>query len=305
MVLGALTLMLIALMVFITLAISVRIHERQDLQTAADAAAFSQAVATARAFNAVSAENRVLVAQMSSVAAAQSMLSWIAFYHGVLNQARDALGGAGGLNRQPACGAFGPAVDNIMAEDTRLIRLFEEKPSRCNYDGRDGLDALSAEYVRTDLYETALIIADNQRELYGDMVAELPNISTRIARAAATSDPFASTNQEFEVESRHRVTDCERDGCGSVRGVVVAQQQKPFDMVRATMATRGQDPFVSSRPRKLAHQGVERGGLHRSANRGGDWPRLAAQGQGHRLRHLVLRRRRPTGRDRPRRVRRL
>ncbi|MBK7865411.1 MAG: Tad domain-containing protein [Archangiaceae bacterium] len=235
--LGALTLVLIALMVFITIAISVRIHERQELQTTADAAAYSTAVATARAFNAVSAENRVLIAQMASIAAAQSTLSWVVFYHGALNQARDALAE---IASQSACGGtFGAARANIMAEDTRLIQLFER--SDCGYWGFSGYDALSAEYVRSDLYETALDVADNQRQLYDDMVAQLPGIPDRVALAASASDPFAASGEEFRVASNHLVTRRER------RAALVREQQQPIDMVRATMATRGQDPFISSR----------------------------------------------------------
>ncbi|MBL8957966.1 MAG: hypothetical protein JNK82_44735 [Myxococcaceae bacterium] len=238
MVLGALTMLVIALGVFLTLAISVRIHERQELQIAADAAAYSQAVATARAFNSVSAENRVLVAQLASIAAAQSILSWVGFYHGTLNQARDALWD---IQRQSACGGtmFNDAVARIMAEDRRLIEIWE-KPG-CGYGGRMGYDNLSAEYIRTDLYETALDIADNQRQLYRDMTQQLPQIADEIALQASASDPFAATGEEFRVHAGSRVTRRER------QSAVEELQRRPIDMLRATMATRGQDPFVSSR----------------------------------------------------------
>jgi len=238
-VLGALTMLLIAIGVFMTLAISVRIHERQELQTAADAAAYSQAVATARAFNAVSAENRVLVAQLASIAAAQSILSWVGYYHGTLNQARDALFDI--RSQGSACGGsmFDSAIDAIMAEDRRLIEVWE-KPG-CGYGGQLGYDNLSAEYIRTDLYETALDVADNQRQLYRDMTAQLPDIAERVAVQASVSDPFAATGEEFRVHARSNVTRRER------RDAVEEKQTRPIDMVRATMATRGQDPFVSSR----------------------------------------------------------
>lgn len=246
--LAGLTMLLIAVMVFLTIAIGVRIHERQELQTAADGAAYSQAVATARAFNAVSAENRVLIAQLSSIAAAQSMLSWVGFYHGTLNQARDALWDM--VAQRAACDAdtLNAAVDAIKAEDRRLIEIFE-KPG-CGYGGRLGYDNLSAEYIRTDLYQTALDVADNQRQLYHDMIEQLPAIAEQVALEASASDPFAASGEEFRVAPLHRVTGEER------RFAVEEKQKKPIDMVRAVMATRGQDPFVSARADNLRTAGV-------------------------------------------------
>ncbi|NVJ02343.1 pilus assembly protein [Myxococcus sp. AM009] len=74
-VLFALTLLLLTLMVLMTLGFGMRAKERVEIQMAADAAAYSQAVATARAFNAIAVMNRAQVAHMVAMAGTQSLIS--------------------------------------------------------------------------------------------------------------------------------------------------------------------------------------------------------------------------------------
>lgn len=76
----ALTLLLLCCMVLITLGTAVRTKESTELQMAADAAAYSQAVAVARTFNAISVMNRAQIAAMVAVAGTQAQIS----YSGVL-----------------------------------------------------------------------------------------------------------------------------------------------------------------------------------------------------------------------------
>lgn len=251
-VLFALSLLLLTLMVVMTIGIGVRVHERQEQQIVADAAAYSQAVLTARTFNSIAATNRVLVAQMASVAAAQSLLSWTVFYHGVLNQARDVLTAMEG---NAACGGparWGDAKTKIVAEDHRLITLFEPHGS---VEGVEGQDVISADYIRRDLYHTAILISDYQKLLYRYTHDELvrPNgktVAQRFAEEARKGSPWASSNQELYATGGRRgqvVTARElrqvvaRTAGGSVR------QTWPLAMVQVTMATRGVENFTSSR----------------------------------------------------------
>lgn len=74
-VLFALTLLLLTLMVLLTLGFGMRAKERVEIQMAADAAAYSQAVATARTFNAISVMNRAQVAHMVAMAGTQALIS--------------------------------------------------------------------------------------------------------------------------------------------------------------------------------------------------------------------------------------
>ncbi|RYZ39504.1 MAG: pilus assembly protein, partial [Myxococcaceae bacterium] len=75
-VLFSLTLLLLTLMVLMTLGFGMRAKERVEIQMAADAAAYSQAVSTARTFNAIAVMNRAQIAHMVAMAGTQSMISY-------------------------------------------------------------------------------------------------------------------------------------------------------------------------------------------------------------------------------------
>ncbi|HEX5746200.1 MAG TPA: pilus assembly protein TadG-related protein [Archangium sp.] len=81
-VLFALSLMLLTLMVVLTLSLSMKVRERTELQTVTDAAAYSNAVATARTFNNIAVLNRAQIAFAVSQAGAQSLISWSTAYLG-------------------------------------------------------------------------------------------------------------------------------------------------------------------------------------------------------------------------------
>jgi hypothetical protein len=74
-VLFALTLLLLTLLVLMTLGFGMRAKERVEIQMAADAAAYSQAVATARTFNGIAVMNRAQVAHMVAMAGTQALIS--------------------------------------------------------------------------------------------------------------------------------------------------------------------------------------------------------------------------------------
>ncbi|WP_164018661.1 Tad domain-containing protein [Pyxidicoccus trucidator] len=76
----ALTMLLLVVMVCMTLAMGSKVKERMELQTLADASAYSSAVATARAFNAVAVMNRVQVAHAVSTLGTLSLISWSTLY---------------------------------------------------------------------------------------------------------------------------------------------------------------------------------------------------------------------------------
>ncbi|RKG75525.1 pilus assembly protein [Corallococcus terminator] len=80
-VLFSLTLLLLTLMVLMTLGFGMRAKERIEIQMAADAAAYSQAVSTARTFNAIAVMNRAQIAHMVAMAGTQSMISFGSQYH--------------------------------------------------------------------------------------------------------------------------------------------------------------------------------------------------------------------------------
>jgi hypothetical protein len=86
-VLLALTLLFLALMVTMTIGLGLRIRQRHELQNVADAAAFSNAVMTARAFNNMAAVNRLEVSYWVSLAADESLISWTGYARAMANGA--------------------------------------------------------------------------------------------------------------------------------------------------------------------------------------------------------------------------
>jgi hypothetical protein len=84
-VLFALTMLLMVLMVTMTLSIGMKTREKIELQTVADAAAYSNAVATARTFNGISIMNRAFVGNMVAMAGVESLISWSSYYRASLH----------------------------------------------------------------------------------------------------------------------------------------------------------------------------------------------------------------------------
>ena len=73
---GALTLLVVTLMVILTLEIGMRTKRRMEAQVLADAAAYNHAVLAARTYNQIALMNRASVAVWVSLAATQSLISW-------------------------------------------------------------------------------------------------------------------------------------------------------------------------------------------------------------------------------------
>ncbi|RKH64768.1 pilus assembly protein [Corallococcus llansteffanensis] len=85
-VLFSLTLLLLTLMVLMTLGFGMRAKERVEIQMAADAAAYSQAVSVARTFNAIAVMNRAQIANMVAMAGTQSLISYSGQHYAVAKE---------------------------------------------------------------------------------------------------------------------------------------------------------------------------------------------------------------------------
>lgn len=88
MVLFALTILLTTLLVLMTLSISTRVKEKMELQAVADAAAYSNAVVTARAYNEIALMSRGQIGKMVSMAGVQSLISWSSYYRAQVEATR-------------------------------------------------------------------------------------------------------------------------------------------------------------------------------------------------------------------------
>src|SRR3954470_21603281 len=84
-VLLALTTLLCALMVMMTLSIASHVRDRIELQMLADASAYSNAVATARSYNTAALLNRTMVSQWAAMCGVGALHAWgsmhAAYFH--------------------------------------------------------------------------------------------------------------------------------------------------------------------------------------------------------------------------------
>lgn len=85
----SLTVLLLTLMVMMTISIGSKIKDKMEVQTLADSAAYSQAIATARTYNALSTMNRVGIAHVVGVTAIQSLVSWSTYVKGTMSTIED------------------------------------------------------------------------------------------------------------------------------------------------------------------------------------------------------------------------
>lgn len=120
-VLLSLTMLFLVLMVTITIGLGLRIRQKHELQNLADAAAYSNAVMTARTFNNMAVVNRLQVSYWVAMAADESLISWTSYAHamanGVHNAADDIL--------QSQCGRrLRPNVRNQLADFRDAVKSY-------------------------------------------------------------------------------------------------------------------------------------------------------------------------------------
>ncbi|NVJ25156.1 pilus assembly protein [Myxococcus sp. AM011] len=196
MVLFVLGTLLVVLMVVLTLSFSMKVRERIELQTVADAAAHTNAVATARTFNNIAVLNRVQIGHAVAQAGAQSIISWTTLYRAHLNASRSSFRGAEWPYRLAtilcACAPFNGACARAcrcgrkgVSDLSALQRAYQNEDRRIDpiFQGADTRAAL-----QLLLHQTAqLAIYAAQQKTFGDLVDNVKDQSFAkdIADAAA------------------------------------------------------------------------------------------------------------------------
>ncbi len=126
-VLFALTLILLTLMVLITLQVGMRAKEKTEAIMVADAAAYSQAVATARTFNMIAVMNRARAAHFVALLGTESLVSWSGLIRGSAPAVAAALS---------SCGA-GAAATSLLAAATLANPAWEVADDDSGSQARD------------------------------------------------------------------------------------------------------------------------------------------------------------------------
>jgi hypothetical protein len=252
-VLFALTMLLMVLMVTMTLSIGMKTREKIELQTVADAAAYSNAVVTARTFNGISIMNRALVGNMVAMAGVQSLISWSSYYraslHGV-SQAYDkplafyaAIVAAQCPIGGPQCACATQAVADIT-ETKNKFKQEDQKLQQNNWDGLDEKAGLEARALQIGS------IADEQDKLYDQLQEALleAKLADRIVKEANKGGRFGQELVALWSPETQAVVNQELsggDGCGGP-GAVCTPRGASAHVIYATMGSRGYS-FVTGR----------------------------------------------------------
>ncbi|MCP3136556.1 TadE/TadG family type IV pilus assembly protein [Pyxidicoccus xibeiensis] len=248
MVLFALATLLVLLMAALTLSISMKVRERIELQTVADASAYTNAVATARTFNNIAVLNRAQIAHAVAQSGAQSIISWTTLYRAYLNAGRSSFGSAkwpyqlmrllcacastsSSCARACRCGNKGvgdlSALQNALrTEDDRIDPIFR------GADTRAALQLL--------LHQTAQLgIYASQRDTFGDLVDKVEDqgFARDIVDAAAPGPGRSEWLVPGGVETNRKELQggamCAKDGAACDVPLTVAHA------VNAAMGSRG------------------------------------------------------------------
>ncbi|MFP2907402.1 Tad domain-containing protein [Pyxidicoccus sp. 3LFB2] len=191
-----LAMLLVVLMVALTLSFSMKVRERIEVQTVADAAAYSNAVATARTMNNIAVLNRTQIAHAVAQAGAQSIISWTTLYRAHLNASRSSFQGA----KWPyeiariacACAPFSSACRALCrcgrkgVNDLNLLRRAYQMEDQRVEGIFMGADARAA--LQVFLHQVAqLSIYASQQAVYRDLTDALhdQDFAREIANAAA------------------------------------------------------------------------------------------------------------------------
>lgn len=258
-------LFLITLMVTTTLGIASRVKDNHELQTLADAAAYSSAVVNARAYNNAALLNRVQVAQWVSMAADESLIDWTSYTRAALNAALIAANGMqnanGPLSTNTGCNVDTPAGNLTTRLFLEANGGFIVGPNWDTMDDNAGDEAQSVQgaigamrdQIHDDMTVRLFFERANQTmakamvaraQLQGVKVIEGPGtqgpngISRREAGCPAGSPGTGSglcRNSEWGDRMRDAALGSRTDAFLRFRGVVPAALQARFDAIRASI----------------------------------------------------------------------
>jgi hypothetical protein len=260
MTLFVLSILLVVLMVVLTLSFSMKVRERIEVQTVADAAAYTNAVATARTFNNIAVLNRTQIAHAVAQAGAQSIISWTTLYRAHLNATRSSFRGAqwpyqimqvlcacapfsGFCRRACRCGTRGMrdlrALQNtFLNEDRRIEPLFRAADTRAA--------------LQVFLHQTAQLgIYASQRATFGDLVNNVGDQS--FARDVAAGAAAGGNPAEWRTPGGLAVNRNElRGGLACTDGGAACDL--PLSVAHAVNAATGSRGY-----RFVTHRSMERG----------------------------------------------
>ncbi len=259
----SLTLLLLALMVLLTLSLGMRTRERMELQIAADAAAYSNAVATARTYNQISILNRLQISYYVAMAANESLISWTGYGRGMLTTGAAAADVV--VDRHTpevtACDVAMVANGKELARELRdandaIDREWEEDDQRAGEETKD-IQGFIAD-IREETERLSGFSRPNEPaapepdSLIG--ILQQQTLTQQIAQMADQGSPTPGEITAREHNISHREVDCRvagttvASGNGHYEGAPGMCSNPDFNirMLQAAMGSRGH-PFVVNR----------------------------------------------------------
>ncbi len=248
MVLLALLMLFAALMVTMTLSLAIRVKQRHELQTLADAAAYSNAVMTARAYNNAALVNRLEVSYFVASAANQAAISWGTYGRALFGAAR-----AASKKAVTQCAALSDEANDL----SKALKSKEDAFFEKNWDAFDVPAALETAALQgqigalrdelltinggtapgtTPMRERLIEALRSQSQVEATLAAAGVNDITALEGAGAASAAHVDCRQGPSGLCEHPSTTLDPDGAGSWSQ----------DMLEASMGSRGRQ-FVGIR----------------------------------------------------------
>ncbi len=189
MVLLALTMLLVALMVTMTIGLGLRIKQKHELQNLADAAAFSNGVAAARTFNNAALLNRLEVAYWAALAADQSLIAWASANEAVTWGAIQ----ASMRMRTGSCGITSPTPAGQLAQRAARNAALVAFEAQAQIYARGSDSTMSGDWDNMDR------AAGNESQRFqGQVVGLRSELSVRPWHAMPTGDDNAPIKNRLE-----------------------------------------------------------------------------------------------------------
>lgn len=300
-VLFALTLLLLAMMVMMTIGFGMKAKEKMEMQYLADAAAYSNAVATARALNGVAILNRAEVAVMVTMAATQSNISFASTYMGTLNAISDWAGKAAIIAgaccasiycpfQAACCSALGPINTTNSNASNKYNQLYNKYYQSGQLDHKAGKQARSIQGAATTVHLRQREIYFSNRDTFikgQKLAAEIVLQASQGHRWAAeykVDDPAGKVSWD-EILTRQGVTAGPSPGDAQFFALSPRNTSRELG-AKAAMATRG-EKFVRDRDgyplsaKLLADRIPSQGIITVNSNGSGQWTDGSGGGHHH------------------------
>ncbi len=254
-VLLSLTMLFLALMVTMTIGLGLRIRQRHELQNLSDAAAYSNAIMTARTFNNMAVINRLEVSYWVAMAADESLISWTSYARamadGSHNAAQDILNSNCRLtvNERARLTGFRNDVRDYVQRDIEG----SAGPLWRQLDQAAGAEAESIQGKISDLRGELMAgrlpppVKPLQDRLFEDLSSQV--LTNAILSAAMQGDVSVldgGLNSASRVSRREVDCDFLPGGSEEERSGLCSRHTWSEAMLSAAMGSRG-DPFLTSR----------------------------------------------------------